>query len=115
MDDILETFFMNMAYRSELSTMLPVMKYDRYPHTIIRPLALVREREIVELADHLGLAALTRVCPYGEASKRTHFSQAIDLMARAGDFVRDNLFRALANPVPRYLPRPTSSCKPDTR
>ena len=31
MDDMLETFFMNMIYKSELSTMLPKLKYDRYP------------------------------------------------------------------------------------
>ena len=45
MDDILETFLMNLTQQGEVSTMLPVLRYDNYPQWIIRPLAWVTERE----------------------------------------------------------------------
>ena len=106
MDDMLETFFMNMAYKSELSTMLPVLKLDRYPVTIIRPLAYVKEEEIVRFAETLGLNRLVCACPYGKNSKRKEIRKIIASMADTGENIRENLFRAMGNPVNRYLPRP---------
>ncbi len=103
-DDILETFFMNMVYKSELSTMLPILKYDNYPHTVIRPLVLVKEREIVEFAAEKGLANLVCTCPYGTRSKRKDIKKAVDFLTDGADYMRDNIFRAMSNPVPDYLP-----------
>ena len=53
MDDILETFLMNLTHRGEISTMLPVLRYDNYPQWIIRPLAWVTEQETVAARTHM--------------------------------------------------------------
>lgn len=103
MDDILETFFMNMSYKGELSTMLPVMKYDKYKHIIIRPLALVKEKEIIEFAKIKGIMNLTCTCPYGRKSKRKDMRAVINYMAEEDEGIRDNIYKALSNPVPRYM------------
>jgi tRNA 2-thiocytidine biosynthesis protein TtcA len=103
-DDILETFFMNMAYKSELSTMMPVLKYDKFPHTVIRPLALVKEREIVEFAEEKKISNLMCTCPYGTRSKRRDMKKVLEFIAEGGDYMRDNIYRAMSHPVPAYLP-----------
>lgn len=103
MDDILETFFMNMSYKGELSTMLPVLKYDDYPQTVIRPLALVKENDIIEFADKKQIRNLTCTCPYGRKSKRKDMRAVINFMAEDDESIRDNIYKALSNPVPRYM------------
>ncbi len=104
MDDILETFLMNMMYKSELSTMLPVFRYDSYPYTVIRPLSLVKESEIVQAIGELGYDGITSTCVCGEKSKRKEVRKSLDFMCREGDYIRDTMFRAMGNVKQRYLP-----------
>ncbi|MBN1685626.1 MAG: tRNA 2-thiocytidine biosynthesis protein TtcA [Spirochaetales bacterium] len=104
MDDILETFLMNMMYKSELSTMLPVFTYDKYPCTIIRPLALVTEREILQVAEELGYRGITDVCSCSGRTKRAEVKKSLDYLCREGDFVRDAIYKAMGNVKSRYLP-----------
>lgn len=103
MDDILETFFMNMSYKGELSSMLPVLKYDHYPQTVIRPLALVKESEIINYADKSGLSKITCTCNFDTQSKRKEMRAVINSMAAEDESIRDNLYKALNNPIPRYM------------
>lgn len=106
MDDIIETYFMNMVYKSELSTMLPAMKYDKYPQTVIRPLARVQENEVIRFANDVGYAASAAVCPFGTTSKRLDMRRVIDSIAEVeGNRVRDNIFNAMNNINEKYLPR----------
>lgn len=105
MDDILETFFMNMTHKSELSTMLPKLKYDRYPYTVIRPLAYVKEQEIIDFSREKGLLKAAATCSYGTTSNRLDARKIIDDIAeKEGSQVKDNIFEAMCNPVHRYMP-----------
>ncbi|MBN2510053.1 MAG: tRNA 2-thiocytidine biosynthesis protein TtcA [Spirochaetales bacterium] len=104
MDDILETLLMNMAYKGEISTMLPMVKYDKYPQYVIRPLCLVKEHEIVAFAREMGLSSVASTCPYGQTSNRLEARRAIDLLAAKGDYVKENLFAAMSNVNTRYMP-----------
>lgn len=109
LDDILETFLMNMSGKGEMSTMLPVMDYDRYPQTIIRPLAWAHEDEIRESVNALGLESFTCTCPWDSRSPRKTARRALEELAGGRPKVKDNMFRALSNPVDRYLPVTKSS------
>ena len=102
-DDILETFFMNMIYKGELSTMLPVMSYDKYPQQIIRPLALVKEAEIIEFAEYLGIARISCSCNFDTRSKRRDVRRHIEQMCYDKPYLKDNILRSMANPMLRYL------------
>lgn len=103
MDDILETFFMNMAYNSELSTMLPVLQYDNYPFTVIRPLALVKEKEIIRFAEEMDIHRLVCKCRYGANSKRKDMRKVIEFMTDGAEYIRENIYNAMENPKARYL------------
>lgn len=112
LDDIIETAFMNMALKSQLSTMLPKMKYDKYPQTIIRPLARVEVREIVKFASDVGFLEVSATCPYGKSSKRLSVRAMIDLLAKSeGEHVRENIYNALGNIQTDYLPHRLSELK----
>ena len=104
LDDILETFLMNMVSKAELSTMLPTMSYDHYPHTIIRPLAWTQEVEIREFVQKLDLESFTCTCPWDTRSPRKTARRAIEELTSGNPGKKDAMFRALLNPNNRYLP-----------
>lgn len=105
MDDIIESLLMNMTLKGKISTMLPKLDYDRYEQAIIRPLAYVKEHEIIKMADHLNISKYTCECGFGNNSKRREMRDTIQKMADThGDNIRDNLFNSMSNIIPRYLP-----------
>ncbi|MCL1815804.1 MAG: tRNA 2-thiocytidine biosynthesis TtcA family protein [Treponema sp.] len=77
MDDIIETFFMNLCAKGELSSMPVKMAYRKYPVTLIRPLALLEEWQIIAGAEEQGILKETCTCPYGVNSKRRDMRERI--------------------------------------
>ena len=49
-DDILETFFLNLFYAGQLKSMPPKLVSDDGRHIVIRPLAYVEERDLIDWA-----------------------------------------------------------------
>jgi len=80
LDDIIETFFMNLCSKGSMSTMPILLRYRKYPVSLIRPLAYLEERQIVECADAQGILSNVCTCPYGVNSKRR------DIRRRIADF-----------------------------
>ena len=50
-DDMVATFFMNLFHHSKISGMPPKLRSDDGKHVVIRPLAYVREADIIEYAN----------------------------------------------------------------
>lgn len=105
MDDIIESLMMNMALKGKISTMLPMLDYDRYEQAIIRPLTYVTEKEIIKMADSLHITKHTCQCGFADNSKRRDMRDIIQKMVDThGEVVRENLFNSMSNIVTRYLP-----------
>lgn len=116
MDDILETFLMNLTRTGELSTMLPAMRYDRYPQWIIRPLAWVTETETAAYADSIGFEPVRCRCGYDRTSSRLTARSLLEEMVRAeGARVRERMMRALHTARARYMPTYADSPDPPVR
>ena len=49
-DDIVATFFLNLFFNAKMASMPPKLKSDNGKHIVIRPLAYVREADIIEYA-----------------------------------------------------------------
>ena len=77
LDDIIETFFMNMMSKGHLSTMPMYLRYRKYPLSIIRPLGYLEERQIISCAEELGILSAVCTCPYGQNSKRRDIRERI--------------------------------------
>ncbi|MCK4798603.1 MAG: tRNA 2-thiocytidine biosynthesis protein TtcA, partial [Spirochaetes bacterium] len=108
LDDIIETFLMNIFFKSEIATMLPVFKYKKYPCLVIRPLALVKEEEIAQFAENKNFDNLISSCPYGKNSKRLEIRRMIKDLAKNNKSIRENIFKAMKNVNVKYLLQDTS-------
>ena len=105
MDDILETFLMNLTRKGEISTMLPCLRYDNYRQWVIRPLAWVTEAETGEYAAEIGYEAVRCRCGFDELSHRKVIRRALDAIIEAeGEGARSRMMRALHNVNTRYMP-----------
>ncbi len=105
LDDIIETLFMNMTQKSELSTMMPVLAYRKYPITILRPLALLEERQIVQFAVAMGLDRVTCSCSHQDRSRRKKIRTGIEALTGGRGELKRNIFRSMGNVNSEYLPR----------
>lgn len=69
-DDIVHTALMNLFFHGQLSSMLPVQPLDKMPLTIIRPLCLEHESDIIAYSQHCGYEKQKKQCPYEHDSHR---------------------------------------------
>jgi len=81
LDDIIETFFMNLCAKGTLLAMPVLLKYRKYPVSLIRPLALLEEKQIIACATEQNILKNACTCPYGQNSKRR------DIRGRIADFI----------------------------
>jgi tRNA 2-thiocytidine biosynthesis protein TtcA len=96
LDDIIETFFMNLCSKGELSTMPISLKYRKFPITLIRPLAYLEERQIIECADIKNILKAACTCPYGINSKRRDIRQRVADFTSGSGAVKRRILKALA-------------------
>lgn len=103
MDDILETLFMNMMRKGEFATMPPVMKYDNYPLTVIRPLALCEERQVVACAQELGFVSNTCTCGFNLDGARKTTRKLLETLTGGSSLAKRNIFKSMSQVKKDYL------------
>ena len=81
LDDIIETFFMNICDKAQILAMPIVLKYRKYPVSLIRPLAYLEERQVIACAEEQAILKMACTCPFGRNSKRR------DMRGRIAEFV----------------------------
>jgi len=104
MDDIVETFLINIFFKSEIATMLPKMNYNKFKQTLIRPMAFVRENDIIKLAKKKGFESFTCTCGIDQNSKRLIVKNVIKELSKNSRNIRENIFNAMKNVNKEYLP-----------
>lgn len=104
LDDILETLFMNMMRKGEFATMPPVMPYTKYPLTIIRPLALCEERQIIACAHELDLMSVSCSCSFNLDGERKKTKRYIDQLTQGSSRIKRNIFASMSRIQKEYLP-----------
>jgi tRNA 2-thiocytidine biosynthesis protein TtcA len=97
MDDIIETFFMNMTAKGELSTMPIRLDYQKYPVSLIRPLAYTEESRIIACAKEKGILKAACTCPYGIHSKRRDIRKRIAEFTGGSGAVKWRILGAVRN------------------
>jgi len=108
LDDIVETLLMNMTQKGEFSGMLPVLSYTKYPISIVRPLALCEERQVIAFAEEKGFRSAACTCPYGVTSKRRTIRADIAALTGGSGAVKRRIFESMANVKSEYLLPPES-------
>ena len=102
-DDIIETFFINLLYAGNLSTMVPNQKLFSGRLNIIRPLAFLEKEEIIRIADTLEIIPVKNPCPKNKDSKRQEARRIAASLSALDPKVKSNIFAALANIREGYL------------
>jgi tRNA 2-thiocytidine biosynthesis protein TtcA len=101
--DIIETFFLNLLYSGNLSTMVPRQDLFGGKLTLIRPLAYLDKQEIETLAAGIGITPVPNPCPLAGESKRQNVRELITSLTASEPGMKANIFKALSNVKPDYL------------
>ncbi|MDR1867297.1 MAG: tRNA 2-thiocytidine biosynthesis TtcA family protein [Treponema sp.] len=97
LDDIIETFFMNLTIKGTFSTMALSMPYRNYPVRIIRPLAYLEEQQIIACAAEQHILNNMCTCPYGMRSERRVMRARIANFTHNSSAVKRHILHALLN------------------
>ena len=111
-DDAIETILMGMLYSGQYQAMLPKLRSTNFEGMeLIRPMYLIREKDIIRWRDDNELRFLQCACRFTEAahqaadssepsvSKRLETKRLIASLAETIPQVENNLFRATENVV----------------
>lgn len=95
MDDFLVTALMNVTFEGSFSSMQPEMNMEHYPLSIIRPLCLVHESMIKNVAETEGFQKQKAFCPYEHETQRTNMSNVLAELERLNPEARYSLWHAI--------------------
>ncbi len=104
-DDVIQTILMNMLNAGSFQTMMPKLHSDNYPGMeLIRPLYLIREKDIIAWAKYNGLEFIRCACKFDNADLETNVRQRVktkmlieELRKNYNENVEKNIFAAGAN------------------
>lgn len=104
MDDILETLLMNMTFQGAFSTMPPRLVMRKFDMTIIRPMCLVHEADLIEMAQLRGYRKQIKNCPYEKDSHRSDMKEVLRSLERMNPETRYSLWGSMNNIQADLLP-----------
>ena len=104
MDDILETLLMNITYQGAFSSMPPRLVMKKFDMTIIRPMCLVHEADLIELAQVRGYRKQVKNCPYESQSSRSGMKGILKQLEEMNPEARYSLWGSMTNIQEELLP-----------
>ena len=114
MDDILETLLMNITFQGAFSTMPPKLvmrKFEpprlvmkKFDMTIIRPMCLVHEADLIEMARIRGFRKQIKDCPYESLSNRSNMKEVLYSLEKMNPEARYSLWKCMTNIQEELLP-----------
>jgi len=105
LDDIVETFLLNLVYQGATASMPAKLKMNKFDMTIIRPLCLLTENELKELERISDYQQQLKNCPYEKESSRRDTKNLIAELEKWNPEVRQSLWAAMQNIKIDYLPK----------
>lgn len=104
-DDVIETILLNMFYGSTVKSMMPKLHSENFEGLeLIRPLYLVREKDIITWRDYHNLTFLNCACKLTEEyslgqrdSKRYEVKSIIKELKKQNKYIDINIFTAFEN------------------
>ena len=107
-DDVIETILMGMLYGSQIQTMMPKLHSTNFPGMeLIRPMYLIREKDILRWRDYNDLHFIQCACRLTEScascggtekgSKRAEIKQLIRTLSQQDPQIPARIFRSVEN------------------
>lgn len=104
-DDIVETMLLNLIFQSSISTMPPKLKMSKFDMTIIRPLCLISEQELITMQTICNYPKQIKTCPFEKNSKRNDIKEFLKQMETLNPNVRQSVWGAMQKIQNEYLPQ----------
>ena len=109
-DDVIETILMGMLYGAQMQTMMPKVKSSNFEGMeLIRPMYLVREKDIKAWRDHNNLSFIQCACKFTDyctsegckssntGSKRKQVKELIARLSAEDPQIEQNIFKSAEN------------------
>jgi len=94
-DDLIHTALMNLTFQGRFDTMPALLKMRKMPLTIIRPLCMIEEQDIMAYAELQGYQKQQKLCPYETNSHRSGIRHLYDAIEKINPEARYSIWRAL--------------------
>lgn len=108
-DDAVETFMMNLFFEGRLGCFSPVTYLSNRKITLIRPLILAQEKDVIYFARRRALPILTSPCPEDHATERENMKLLLRELEKNNKGLRHRIFHAMCkgeidgfHPMGRY-------------
>jgi len=112
LDDIAETLLLNLVFQGSFGSMPPILKMNKFDMTIIRPLALISEKELKEMERIRGYQQQIKNCPHEKDSSRRDAKNLLTELEKLNPDVRKSIWAAMENVNEEYLPNKNRSSNP---
>lgn len=105
-DDVIETTLLSMFYGAEVKTMMPKLHSDNFEGVdLIRPICLVKEKNIISWANYNKLNFINCACCFTEnnfnndegTSKRKEIKEIIQNLKKNNKEIDNNIYKAMEN------------------
>jgi tRNA 2-thiocytidine biosynthesis protein TtcA len=104
MEDVIETYLLNLFYASEVSTFLPKQDFFQSKFFIIRPLYFFDKELIRKYLTTYGLRPIKNTCPYAKSSERARIRRFLEKFYALDKRIKTNIFWGIKNIKTQYLP-----------
>ncbi len=95
-DDLIDTMMLSLLYEGRLSTFAPKSYLDKMDLTLIRPMVMVKEIDVLGYSK--ALPVVKSCCPANKQTKREYVKTLISKIGQDIPNVRDMMFTALTHP-----------------
>lgn len=95
-DDLTDTLLLSLFYEGRLSTFAPKSYLDKIDLTLIRPMIMVREADVISYAKNLPITK--SCCPANTLTKREYVKDIVKEISKTIPNIREMLFTALIHP-----------------
>lgn len=102
-NDLIETFFINVLYSGNISTMVPRQDLFNGNLSLIRILAYIEKDDVMTIADQVGLRPVTNLCPLSGDTQRDRVRTLLDKIYRDIPGAKGSIFSALGNIREDYM------------
>lgn len=104
MDDILETLLMNQVFQGAFSTMPPKLVMRKFDMTVIRPMCLIPEADLIALAEVREYKKQKKNCPYETQSHRSKIKNILHQLEEMNPEAKYSLWGSMTNIQEDLLP-----------
>lgn len=104
-DDVIQTLLMNMTFQGAFGTMPPKLKMEKFDMTIIRPMCLMAETDLIRLSEMREYRKQKKNCPHERTSNRGAMKDIVKQLEALNPQARHHIWGSMTNIQQEYLPQ----------